>query len=107
MTRGFTLVEIVVAIVIFEVGVLGVLGTLVLASRTMARAEALERAVVTVERVADSLSIHDTGEAGAVGFAGGRVVWGSGAGRTVVALSVTGDTLLRASLRAPVAAWPR
>lgn len=98
--RGFTLVEVVVAIVIFEIGVFGVLGTLVIASRTMARAEALERAVVTVERVADSLSVHGAGESGAVEFAGGQVQWGSGG---IVALSAAGDTLLST----PLGAWSR
>ena len=54
--RGFTLVEVLVALVIFEVGLLGVVGTLVLASRTLTRAVLLERAVGQVESVLDSLA---------------------------------------------------
>ena len=100
--RGFTLVEVIVAIVIFEIGALGVLGTLLIASRTMARAEALERAVVTVERVADSLSAHGAAGQGALGFPGGRVVWSSG---EVLALSAAEDTLVRVPLRARTDAW--
>ena len=81
------------------------LGTLVIASRTMARAEVLERAVVNAERVADSLSVHGAGEEGSAGFAGGRVVWSSGPASQVVALSAAGDTLVRARLRGRAGGW--
>lgn len=53
--RGFTLVEILVALVVVEVGVLGVVGTLLLAARTLGRAEALEHGVTALEAAYDSL----------------------------------------------------
>ena len=73
--RGFTLIEVMVALVILEVGLLGVVGTLVLASKTIATASLLERAVGQVEAVLDSLS-----QAGGVGGGnrvapGGSVSW--------------------------------
>ncbi|MEX2467733.1 MAG: prepilin-type N-terminal cleavage/methylation domain-containing protein [Gemmatimonadota bacterium] len=94
--RGFTLVEVVVALVLLEIGVLGVVGTFVIASRTMARAEVLERATLTVERVADSLSVDGMAGDGSSPFRGGIVVW-NGVPRVpaVVALSEAGDTLVR------------
>jgi prepilin-type N-terminal cleavage/methylation domain-containing protein len=55
--RGFTLVEVLVALVILEIGVLGAMSLLALAGRTMARAERLENAVAAVEGVADSLTL--------------------------------------------------
>lgn len=55
MRGGFTLVEVIVALLILEVGILGVVGTLLLSSRTLARAEAVERGVLGAERVFDSL----------------------------------------------------
>jgi Tfp pilus assembly protein PilV len=76
MSRGFTLVEVVVAVVIFEVGVLGVVGTLLLASRVATRAEAIERAVATAEGVMDSLLV--AGNAAGTGervIDGGRLIW--------------------------------
>lgn len=54
--RGFTLVELLVALVVLEVGLLGVVGTLVLASGTLAGAEALERLVDEAGAVRDSLA---------------------------------------------------
>ncbi len=53
--HGFTLIEVLVALVILEVGLLGVVGTLVLASSTLARASLLERSVGEIESVLDSL----------------------------------------------------
>jgi len=55
--RGFTLVEILVALVVLEVGLLAVVGTSVLAARIMTRAELLERGVAEVERTYDSLAV--------------------------------------------------
>ncbi len=55
MRAGFTLVEVVVALLVLEVGILGAVGTLLLASRTLTRAEAVERGVLETESVLDSL----------------------------------------------------
>ncbi len=76
--RGFTLVEVLVALVVLEVGILGVMGTLVLAARTLSRAEAEEEGVAEVGRVADSLVAAGGGGDGGGGHrrtARGEVVW--------------------------------
>ncbi len=46
MRGGFTLMEVLVALLIAEVAALGVMGSLVIASETMWRAETLEHATV-------------------------------------------------------------
>ncbi len=73
--RGFTLVEVLVALVILEVGLLGVVGTLVMASRTVTLASLHERGVGAVESVLDSLaSLTGTGS-GVRSVPGGAVSW--------------------------------
>mgnify|MGYP006969362564 FL=1 len=52
---GFTLVEVVMALLVLQAAALGVLGTLTLAQRTVHRAERLERAATRVEMLLDSL----------------------------------------------------
>jgi len=108
--RGFTLVEVVVALVLLEVAVLGVVGTLALARRTLAEAEALERGVTGVERVVDSLRASGFSGDGDVAHPWGRVTWvgradgldgAAGGGWVVTATGVRGDTLLRIGVRAP------
>jgi len=72
---GFTLVEVLVALIVMEVATLGVLGSLVLASETMRRAETLERATARAEGVLDSLhSVLGSGS-GVRPFVGGEVRW--------------------------------
>ncbi len=96
MSRGFTLVEVVVALILLEIGVLAAAGTLVLASRALGRAERIERAVAALELVADSIGAAGSGADGARPFPGGRVLWGwRGAGglADLVAVDVAGDTL--------------
>lgn len=100
--RAFTLIEVVVALVLLEIGLLGVLGTLLLGSRTMTRAETLENAVVAVERAADSLAVHGMQAPGWTAFAGGRVIWTEVVGETrLVALGEAGDTLARMVVEVP------
>lgn len=52
---GFTLVEVVVALLVLEIAVVCLVGTLVLASSTLTRAETLERVVSAAEGVLDSI----------------------------------------------------
>jgi prepilin-type N-terminal cleavage/methylation domain-containing protein len=73
--RGFTLVEVLVAIVVLEVGLLGAVGTLVLAADNMRRAVSLERVVTEVERVYDSLTGAPHSGSGVASVPGGRVRW--------------------------------
>ena len=104
MTRGFTLVEVVVALVVLEIGLLGVLGTVLLASRTMTAAEVREGAVLEAQRVADSLGTDGLTGPGARPLPWGRISWGDSAtGVTghVVAIDATGDTLVTLQLRRP------
>ena len=75
MRRGFTLLEVVVALVLLEVGVLSAVGTLAVASRTLAQAERLERTFLEAEGVLDSLAGVADATSGARTFAGGALEW--------------------------------
>lgn len=72
---GFTLVEILVALVVLQLGLLGVAGTLVLASRVLTRARDLEWAVHEVRSVADSLGRFGMAGGGERALDFGRVAW--------------------------------
>jgi type II secretory pathway pseudopilin PulG len=85
---GFTLLEVVVALLLLEVAVLGAVGTLTVASRTLAEAEHLERAVSETEGVLDSLTGFPGAESGQRPFSGGQLEW---------LIDETGSLLLRAS----------
>ena len=73
--RGFTLVELLVALVLLEVGLLGVAGTVILASRTLSRAEDRERAVTRAALVLDSLGGTGGGGSGAWTGPWGELRW--------------------------------
>lgn len=93
--RGFTLVEVLMAMVVLEVGFLGVAGTLLLAARTMRRAESLERAVTEAGRLYDSVSSVGEVGPGETPVAVGRVRWSVGADRTLLVEVLTpGDSVL-------------
>jgi Tfp pilus assembly protein PilV len=75
MSRGFTLIEVVVALIVLEVAVIGVLGSMTLSASIMRQAEALERATARAEGVLDSLSAGGEPGAGMNTFHGGTVEW--------------------------------
>jgi prepilin-type N-terminal cleavage/methylation domain-containing protein len=98
MSRGFTLIEVVVALVLLEIGILGVMGTLLLAGRTLTEAERTTRAAAAAAWVADSLDTHGFAGPGVDSFPGGFVRWevAEGVSRAVVvATDALGDTLAR------------
>ncbi len=72
---GFTLAEVIVSLLVLEVGVLGTAGTLFIAQRTLSRAEAEERGVCEVERVLDSLGAGAEPGAGARAALEGTTSW--------------------------------
>lgn len=84
MTRGFTVIEVIVAIVLLEVCVLGVAGMLVLSSRTLTRAEALETAVAVAEGVLDSLRALPAAAPGSRTLDDGTLEWTIGPADEVV-----------------------
>jgi type II secretory pathway pseudopilin PulG len=71
---GFTLLEVVIALLVLEVGVVGLVGSLVLASATLTRAESIERAVATTEGVLDSLAGVANVRADSIAHSGGGTV---------------------------------
>lgn len=79
MKSGFTLVEVLVALVVLEVGLLGVVGTLLLAARHLDEAQALEGAATVMERTYEELREGlPSGEGTASGrevVPGGEVRW--------------------------------
>ena len=89
MKWGFTLVEVVVALVVLELTAVGVAGMLLLASTTLERAEELESAVANAEGVLDSLKQAAIIEAGTQSFGGGDVVWTVSEDGGVVVRAVT------------------
>ena len=72
---GFSLVEVLVALVVFEVGVLGVLAMTLQAQKTLLAATALESASQTVEWLADSLSFVGWGGPGSIETERGVIRW--------------------------------
>lgn len=95
MRRGFTLVEVVIALILLEVGLLASFSLLLVASDSLRRAERLEMSLATAEGVADSLASSPEVSAGSVVLPGGdSVVWDAGPGGSfAVALMSDGAVL--------------
>ena len=72
---GFSLVEVLVALVVLEVGVLGVLAMTLQAQKTLLAAAALESASRAVEWLADSLSYAGWGGPGSIDTEQGLIRW--------------------------------
>jgi len=73
--KGFTLLEVVVALLLLEVAVMGAVGTLTIASRTLGEAERLERLTTEAEGVLDSLAGVATPGSGARTVPAGTLEW--------------------------------
>lgn len=102
MKRGFSLVEVVVAVTVLQVGVLGTLSLLALAGRTLTEAEQIERALLAATAVTDSLrSAEPPLSDGSRTGRGFRVAWRAEGGEAFT-LDVEVDTR-----PAPLDAGPR
>jgi hypothetical protein len=106
---GFTLVEVLVALVVVEVGLLGVLGSLILAARTLSRAELLERGTAEVHRAYDSLALGAVAGEGEREAPLGWLRWEVGAGgEAFVTFEFPRDSAIaRLEGRVPVASEAR
>lgn len=89
---GFSVVDLLVALVILEAAVVAVLGLAVQASRTLALAERTEAATALVHRVADSLSVLPAVEAGRLPTDWGSVEWEPWSGRWIALRALPTDT---------------
>lgn len=91
------------ALLVLEVAVLGVLGTLLLASRTLRRAERLERAAGQAEAVLDSLRRGAEPGSASRSLEDVSLTWSvDGDGRVELAVTdEAGGTLLSARTRVP------
>lgn len=100
MRSGFSLMELVVALLIFQVGLLAVVGLVYLAQQNLLRSEITLRGVLAAEWIADSLEgVADPGE-GLKDRPWGEVSWRPATDRmggTVVTVfsPLFGDTLVR------------
>ncbi len=74
-SRGFSLVEVPVALVVLEVGLLGCAGTLVLAHRHLAAAERLHVATQAAAAVVDSLLAEGVPGSGEASSRWGTLRW--------------------------------
>jgi len=83
MRSGFSLIEVMIALVVFMVGLLGAVGMTLQAQRTLEKAEALDAASRAVATVADSLFLNGWSGAGARMVDRGEVRWSSRAGGVV------------------------
>jgi hypothetical protein len=75
MRSGFTVIEVVVALVVLEVGLLGTMGILTEASRVSRRAATLELGIAALEGVADSLLAVGWGGDGGLSMDEGELQW--------------------------------
>ncbi len=78
MRQGFSFLELIVALLVLELGILAVAGTILLAQRNMSRAELTLRGVLEAGWIGDSISGREGAEAGGSGsreYSWGSVEW--------------------------------
>ncbi|NNM05831.1 MAG: prepilin-type N-terminal cleavage/methylation domain-containing protein [Gemmatimonadetes bacterium] len=75
MRRGFSLLELLVALVLLEVGVLATVGMLFLAQQNFRRADLTLRGVLESQWIADSLAFSGSGGSGSLNYPWGGVFW--------------------------------
>ena len=99
MRAGFTILEVVFALLLFQVGVLAVAGTFLLAQASFGRAEQTLRGVIEAAWIGDSLAAAGAVGSGSHQYPWGQVVWAPGlnvpGGWDVASVAgPTGDTLV-------------
>jgi hypothetical protein len=100
MNRGFSMVEVVVGLVVFEVGILAIFGMVLLAQRNFQRAEVTLRGILEASWIADSLFHSGSSGSGSIRRPWGEVRWSEESTpvrglRFSVWSPVQGDTVVR------------
>lgn len=90
------MIEVVVALVVLEIAVLGVLGTLLAASDAWRRAEQVERDVGRFASVVDSLRGADSIMSDSTPYPGGVARWSAAEGGAFTIEITSSETSLRA-----------
>ncbi len=98
MRGGFSLVELLLALLIFQVGILATAGMVLVSQRNFRRAELTLRGLLEAGWVADSLASAGVEGSGSHTYSWGEIAWaplsGPGSGLRVSAWSpLEGDTL--------------
>jgi type II secretory pathway pseudopilin PulG len=75
MKLGFSLVELVLALLVLQIGVLAVAGMILLSQRNYRRAEMTLRGILEAKEAADSMLSEGTGTPGRSGTSWGELVW--------------------------------
>jgi type II secretory pathway pseudopilin PulG len=101
--RGFTLLEVVIALLVVELAVIGGVGIMVLASATLTRAERLQTASASAQAVLDTLMSSGVMGDGTAAYTGGELRWQVEESGEVAlwAVDPVGDTLFRIASIAP------
>lgn len=104
---GFTLAEVVAALLVLEVGILGAAALVVTARRTQAAAIVAERSVALVAEVADSLAGAGFGGPGERATAWGVVRWLDAGGEPLAVVRILSEDSARARRLEAWTAVPR
>ena len=99
MRGGFSLVELVLALLIFQIGLLATAGMVFLAQRSLLRAELTVRATLASDLVADSLEEVGESSAGRREYPWGEITWTPASDEigglfVLASSSLIGDTLV-------------
>jgi type II secretory pathway pseudopilin PulG len=101
--KGFSLLELLFALLLFQIGVLGVAGMVLTGQRTLNRAHLLLRGTMEARRIGDSLVAAGHAPGGGRSYPWGRLVWiPTGAGKLTIVATAQEEADTLALLRF----WP-
>lgn len=103
--RGYSLVELIFALLIFQVGLLGVAGMILTAQQSLTRAQLILRGTLEARMTGDSLLAEGVEESGEAVRPWGALAWtrgGTGELKVVAVRPGEGDTLAVLRIWPPV-----